>query len=279
VFLLAFLLPVHGLPPCWFTVPKTNITYDFFPLHATEFSAVSLLSGYWYQMWPCSNFAMGPQGTLCTMVQYRLTDPIAPVTIFDTTLQWSVVKTKNATQVQYTTANGGPPNCASSNKPRFATLQFTCTNGDDGPLKVVYEPPSSGCSEAPGYVFNLPTRCACGNYSCGMTSEPTCAHTRKQAPCVVTSHEVVDTPTGKKLILNQAKKTCGYILFNSPSIRTFAPEFDSCSATQLIGHRAIDELESLVKMLQAQATVPNVFFWDDSQRVAVLGPASLLYSE
>jgi len=277
LLVLALLFSVgSSLPPCYFTVPKTNVTYDFFPLHATTWSAISLTSGYWYQFWPCSNFAEGPQGTLCTIVQYRVADPIAPITIFDTTLQWSFI---NSSFVQYTTANGGPPNCAPSNKPRFATLQFSCTTGDDGPLKVVYEPNMQGCPTAPGYVFMLPTRCACGNYSCGMTQESSCAFNRRQTPCVVSSYEVEpETSDGKSILLKQGKKTCGRLFFDSPNLRTLAPRYDSCS-NKLTGYRSWDSFESVVKMLETETRIPNVFYWDDEAKHTVLGPASLIYEE
>jgi len=100
---------------------------------------------------------------------YHTTNGVAPVSIFDTSLKWSTINPGPTQTIQFTTANGQPPLCSPSNKPRFATIQFQCA-ATQGSLTLTQEPLAAGCAVAPGYQFVLQTPCAC---EAGCGSGPT----------------------------------------------------------------------------------------------------------
>jgi len=114
----------------------------------------------------CQNGCQGPMGTSASLCQDdNMMNPVAPVSIFDSTMTWSTYVV-NGVQVgvQYTTANGSPPLCSPSNKPRFATIQFICQLTGTPTLTMVNDPNLQGCSVAPGYVFQYTTPLACPGY-------------------------------------------------------------------------------------------------------------------
>jgi len=148
---------------CIFINGNTGDVYNLLPLQGQQFSVNS--ATYTYTFSPCANSCKGPQGTPAQLCQDQLgnpSSPVAPVSIWDATAQWSMVSPSNPVGgVQMTTTNGAPPNCPDS-KGRAATLVFNC-GATQGELQLTTEPPGAQCSKLPGYVFTLTTPYACPN--------------------------------------------------------------------------------------------------------------------
>jgi len=138
-------------------------TFDLTSLNGQNFQVT--MGMYIYTFYPCSNGCQGPTSISASLCQDDLSlNPVAPVSIFDSTMTWSTFSANGLTGIQYTTANGAPPLCSPSNKPRYATIQFVCQLTGTPTLTLTNEPNLQGCSIAPGYVFQLTTPLACPGY-------------------------------------------------------------------------------------------------------------------
>jgi len=233
---------------------------------------VNTKTGYWYQYWPCGNFAQGPDGTTCSVLQNHGAQVIAPVSVYDNTLKYGMYHTKNASSVMFTTMNGGPPNCQGSNQPRFATILFTCSDSGSDTMVIENEPAANLCNKAPGYAFSVPVNVVCPMQENVVFPARTCAYGRPSA-CIVTSYEAMDSEFGKTLVLKQKDLTCGFLHFSEQSTQT-----DSCDLTHLVGHRVLEQFDDAVELLEGR-TLPAVFYWDAKTQTAVLGEPAELYGQ
>jgi hypothetical protein len=187
---------------------------------------------------------------------------IAPVTIFDDTMQWSTF-TGGVTGIQYTTQNGGPPNCAPpSNKPRFATIQFVCQSGPTV-FTMTNAPNLQGCSVAPGYVFQYTTPLACVGYV-----PPSCPYTF-QLPCTVNEYSEYAWSGGLFLSFNENGNECAKIFFGAYLAKD--QPADTCAITngvnRMIGHMDILLFSKVMQMLDNN----TIIFWDPNANSVAIG--------
>jgi len=249
-------------------------TYDFTSLAGTRVTATSGM--YQYPFSPCSNGLTGPQGTPASVCQDdSMGNPIGPVSIFDSTMTWSVA----SNGVQFTTANGAPPLCSPSNLPRFATIQFVCNlNAPNPQFTLANEPNLQGCAVAPGYVFTYQTPLACAGYVPPPPVPPVntqCPYTLQQ-PCIIKSFNQYAWAEGLSLDFNQNGIACGKILFSDYVIK--AQPVDTCtnatSSFRLIAHMDILAFPKILQLVeQSTPQNPTVFFWDADSNTAAIGPA------
>jgi len=257
-------------------VQVSGSSYDLSSLAGQEFQVPSSFYPETYTFFPCSNGCLGPENTPASICQNNNNgDPIAPVTIFDSTMTWSAYNNSisGMTGIQYTTANGAPPLCSPSNKPRFATVIFVCTSGTPN-FTISNEPGLQGCAVNPGYVFQLTTPLACPGYVPPPPGE--CPY-QLASPCIIQTFNQYAWANGWSLDFNQDGDACGKIFFSDYLI-TKQPA-DTCANTtgtgfRLIAHMDILAFPKIVQMLQdATAQNPIEFFWDNDANSASIGPS------
>jgi len=138
--------------------------YDLSSLAGQNFQVT--MGMYVYTFFPCSNGCQGPTGIGASICQDDMMgNSVAPVSIYDSTMTWAAFSAGGMTGIQYTTANGAPPLCSPSNKPRFATIQFACITSGSPAFTMSNEPGLQGCAVTPGYTFQLTTPLACPGYT------------------------------------------------------------------------------------------------------------------
>jgi len=239
-------------------------TYDFRSLQGQSFNATGF---YNYLFTPCENGCSSPQipAMIC---QNSGNSAVAPVSLFDTTLQWSMATIPEG--VEFVTNNGGPPNCSPSNKPRFATMLFVCDkSGDQSVLTVVNEPNLQGCNVSPGYSFQLNTILACA----GATPPPSCF--TPQNPCVIQTYNIYAWTGGTTLIFNQYETPyCGSAIFSDYLVTKPPP--DTCpvvnGTAHIVAHIDINMYSFVMTILKsATDSNPAVIFWDPDTGGAVIG--------
>jgi len=212
-------------------------------------------------------------------------NPISPISIYDTTMQWSTFTSGDQTGVQFVTTNGGPPNCQPSNKPRFATMQFVCQLDGEPTFTMIASPPLQGCASSPGFAFQYTTPFACSGYTPPPPPPPppsACSYLLK-TPCVIKSYNQYAWADGLSLDFNQGSNACGKILFSDYVIKA-QPE-DTCSNSTPTGYRLITHMDILafskiLEMVQrATPQNPIVYFWDVDANSGAIGPTQTTSSE
>jgi len=267
LFVLGWLCAKLHAQTCVF-VANGN-TYDLSSLAGTNIEAT--MGMYIYNFWPCSNGCQGPQGTAASLCQDdMMNNPVAPVTIYDSTMQWSVFSQNGLTGIQYTTQNGGPPMCSPSQKPRFATIQFVCQESGPTTFSMTNEPNVQGCPEASGYVFQYTTPLACVGYA------PPLGCYSFTKPCVIQTFNEFTWVGGKALFFNQNGNACGKIVFSDYQHENQKPPVDTCTNTttgmNLVGHMDLFGLPKIVQMLNnSSQQYPAIFFWDSDTQSAMIG--------
>jgi len=256
--------------------------YDLTPLMGTSYQVTT--GNYNWVFSPCANGNQGPMGIACSVAQDDLEmNPVAPISIFDSTMIWSTFSANGLTGIQYTTANGGPPNCYPADKPRFATIQFVCQLTGAPTFNCTSEPIMQYCAVAPGYVFQLTTPFACAGYVPPLPPPSICPYELAQ-PCVVKSFNQYVWSQGMSLDFNADSDACGKILFSDYVIKK-QPEDTCVNSTQtgyyrLIAHMDILAFPKILQLLQAATpTNPVIYFWDDDANTAAIGPAQSSPSE
>jgi len=250
---------------------SNGVIYDLQPLAGRNFQVT--MGMYVFSFFPCSNDCLGPGGNSGGLCQNDLmSNYIAIVSIWDSTMQWSTFTSQGLTGVQYTTANGAPPLCSPSNKPRFATIQFVCQPSGPSTFSVVTEPNLQGCSVAPGYVFQLTTPYACAD----VPPPPVCSYL-VDSPCVISTFNQYAWADGLSLDLNQDSNACGKLVFSDYIIKP--QPADTCTNSsigyRMIGHMDILMFPKILKMLQsATAQNPVLYFWDVDTNSAAIGPTN-----
>jgi len=143
-------------------------TYDLTDLTGTQFQASKTMGGsYVYTFTPCQNNcpATGSQMASICQDDSMTGDPVAPVSVFDMTMQWGVSAAPFPTGgIQYSTQNGAPPLCSPSMQPRYATVGFICQSTGPPTFTMLAEPGLNGCNTKPGYVFQLSCPQVCPGY-------------------------------------------------------------------------------------------------------------------
>jgi len=268
--LVLALTVVVNTQTCIFINGDNGDVYNLLPLQGQVFQANSAM--YTYVFSPCANIENGPEGTAAQLIQAQMGNPdnaIAPVSIWDATLQWSMVNVNNPMGgVQMTTMNGAPPTCPNG-KGRAATMVFNC--GPQGSLQVVVEPPGAQCSNVPGYTFSLTTPYACPN------AQPTgCPYTVTE-PCVIKSFVsfMSGHGTGYTILFNEGGNDCGGIVFTpSPTgSDTCATANGNSTDYMLTGFWDNSAYNSTMALLEIGTPQnPILFFWDDLSEGVVLGP-------
>jgi len=264
--LVAGFLSVAAAQTC--AVTLNGNAYDFSSLGGQTFSAD--MGMYTYVFTPCQNGCQGPSGTAAQICQDSGSTPIVPISKYDGSLQWTTSGAPLG--VQFTTNNGGPPNCSPSNRPPFATIIFVCDKSGAQPqLTVTNEPNLQGCSQQPGYVFNLNTPLACVGY---VPPPPPADCYSSADPCVIQTYNAYMWSGGMELIFNQGGDRCGTILFAD---YTNKPPVDTCvsngTASHIVAHLDIAFYPAALEVLKAATTNnPVVMFWDPDASSAVVGP-------
>jgi len=241
-------------------------TFDFTSLTGSSFSVGD--APYSYTFTPCANACVGPSQIKASVCQSNGGDPVAPVSIFDASMIWSSI----SNGVQFTTQNGGPPNCHPSGQPRFATIQFICDNVNPPQFSITNEPGLQGCAVSPGYVLQLNTPLACPG-----TPPPTSCPYTQTLPCVIETYDSYLFSDGETIIFNQNRGVpCGTIVFSN--YRTNPPP-DTCSTFNggsvyaMVSHMDLIMVPRVKKLLKgATVRYPAIFFWDTTTNRAVIGP-------
>jgi len=259
----------QNLGTCVFT--SNGTVYDFSSLTGTNVQVSSDISTWTYSFFPCENGCQGPTGVAGTLCQQNSQgNPIAIVSIFDSTMTWSTVSFNGFTGVQYTTANGGPPNCAPSDKPRFSTMMFLCQPTGPPSFNITNEPGLQGCPVPPGYVFQYLTPLACpGGASQGCAFDVS-------SPCMIKSYNEYAWSGGLLLDFNQDSGACGKIFFSDYLLHPQPSDMcinSNTTGSRIVAHMDILAYPKILKMLQdATPQNPVVLFWDDDADSAVIGP-------
>jgi len=253
--------------------------YDLSPLASQNFQVT--MGMYVYTFFPCSNGCLGPQGTPSSLcMDDMMGNSIAPVSIYDNTMTWGAFSGNGVTGIQYTTANGAPPLCSPSNKPRFATIQFACITSGTPTFTMLNEPGLQGCAVTPGFVFQLTTPLACTGY---VPPPPVQCPYQLATPCTIKSYNEYAWSNGLSLDFNQNSDACGKIFFSDYLINK--QPADTCANTTGTGYRLIAHMDILafpkiVQVLQAATTQnPVVFFWDSDANSASIGPSQTTPAE
>jgi len=259
--------------PCVISQSCSNVIggnlYNFQSMLGQSFSVSSTTSGLIYRFTPCQNGVNGPS-SLAQLASFQNTTPMAPLSVFDNTMQWSPI----ANGVQFTTFNGGPPRCYPSNQPQAVTMQFVCSQTTAPVLSIITEASTSTCSVAPGWVFQLSTPLACS----GFVPPTGCPYWLSQ-PCLVQDYNIYSWANGETLVFNQGQPdACGSILFSDYVIK--AQPVDTCAnATSSGGYRLVAHMDTLLyptvlQMLKLATTEnPIIFFWDYDSNTAAIGSA------
>jgi len=259
-------LALSSAQTCQFNAGN-GVTFDFTPLTGQTFSVDQLGSPgncYTYLFSPCAN-SYNSGVVSCSIIQdvCNTTEPVAPVTIFDSTLAWSLINPSDPSKgAQFQTQNGGPPMCFPSGRPRFATVQFVCDNSTTGPLQITAQPNQQGCGSAPGYTFVLPTP-----YACLTPPAQGCPYTLSN-PCVIeTFMQLEVSGGGTQLLYNALANKCGYSMFFPGSL----PE-GGCTNSTLVSYFNRSHLPSILNMLKnATPDNPVIYFWEPAINAPVMG--------
>jgi len=185
--------------------------------------------------------------------------------VFDDTVTWGLVQDgKPHSGVLMTTNNGAPPFCYPSGRPRYSTVEFTCSTKPTPSLRIVSQDP---CDAAPGYYFQLLTPLAC------VGANVTCSYT-ESAPCIVGNYSVYAV-SGDRVVVtldSQSQNYCGSLVFEPilEGLPAGTCELDSQNHTVMMAYFGLIIMPEIMEILSD----PAIYFWDTNLQAPVLGSMS-----